>query len=247
MSGCVESTDTVDLTVSAGILSADVNVSANPGNQLAVEPDGLFAASLPSGTIVAFGAASAPAGWLICDGSPVSRTSFAQLFALIGVQFGIGDGVTTFNLPDLRGRMIAGFAATGGHTDVSTIGNNEGGSGVTSTVPLANRRPRHQTSLAFTQLPSHTHAFSDPGHVHGPSTAFSAAQFKWNVTPGTGVTDQEGGGNETQYGGTTASAVTGITVGDVTSHPAIGGFGGQSASDAVDSSAYIVLNHIIKT
>ena len=54
-----------------------------------------------------WGATFAPDRWLICDGTAISRTTYAQLFALLGVAFGAGDGVTTFNLPDLRNRMWA--------------------------------------------------------------------------------------------------------------------------------------------
>jgi microcystin-dependent protein len=61
-----------------------------------------------TGTIVAFGGSAAPSGWLLCDGSAVSRTDFADLFTTIGTRWGIGDGTTTFNVPDLRGRLHGG-------------------------------------------------------------------------------------------------------------------------------------------
>jgi len=62
------------------------------------------------GTISAYGGTSVPAnsGWLLCDGSAVSRTTYADLFAVISTNFGSGDGSTTFNLPDLRGRFLRG-------------------------------------------------------------------------------------------------------------------------------------------
>lgn len=65
------------------------------------------------GTITAFGGTAAPAGWLLCDGSAVSRTTHAALFAVIGAAYGPGDGSTTFNLPDLRQRVPLGLAASG--------------------------------------------------------------------------------------------------------------------------------------
>ena len=55
------------------------------------------------GTIKAWGGTTAPAGWLICDGSAISRTLYAGLFAVIGTTYGAGDGTTTFNLPDMLG------------------------------------------------------------------------------------------------------------------------------------------------
>lgn len=94
-------------------------------------------ASVPTGTITQFAAASAPTGWLVCDGSAVSRTTYAALFGVISTSYGSGDGSTTFNVPDLRGRVGVGYAASGGRSEVSTLGNNEG-------VALANRRPQHR-------------------------------------------------------------------------------------------------------
>ena len=64
--------------------------------------------SVPVGSIQAYGGISAPTNWLICDGSAVSRTTYKELFEVIGVFFGAGDGVTTFNLPDFRGRVLTG-------------------------------------------------------------------------------------------------------------------------------------------
>ncbi len=66
-----------------------------------------------SGTIVMTGRATAPIGWLLCDGAAVSRTTYAELFAAIGTVFGVGDGSTTFNVPDLRQRFPLGKAGSG--------------------------------------------------------------------------------------------------------------------------------------
>lgn len=62
----------------------------------------------PPGTIAAFGGDTAPEGYLLCDGAAVSRGTYADLFAAIGTAWGEGDGSTTFNLPDLRGRFLRG-------------------------------------------------------------------------------------------------------------------------------------------
>lgn len=67
-----------------------------------------------TGTVLDFAGAVAPAGWLLCDGSSVSRTTYANLFAVIGITHGSGDGSTTFSLPDGRGRVIAGKGDMGG-------------------------------------------------------------------------------------------------------------------------------------
>ena len=63
----------------------------------------------PSGSITAYAGATAPSGYLMCDGTAVSRTTYADLYAVVGDTFGAGDGSSTFNLPDLRGEFIRGF------------------------------------------------------------------------------------------------------------------------------------------
>lgn len=63
------------------------------------------AAAVPSGTLMATARATAPTGYLLCDGTAISRTTYATLFAAIGTVYGTGNGTTTFNLPDLRGRV----------------------------------------------------------------------------------------------------------------------------------------------
>ena len=61
------------------------------------------------GTVAHFAASSTPAGWLKCNGATVSRTAYAALFSAIGTTYGVGDGATTFALPDLRGEFLRGL------------------------------------------------------------------------------------------------------------------------------------------
>lgn len=75
----------------------------------------------PAGTISAFGGAAAPDGWLLCDGSAVSRSTYARLFTAIGTTWGVGDGSTTFNLPDMRGAAPAGVGTSTGYTQNETV------------------------------------------------------------------------------------------------------------------------------
>ena len=80
--------------------------------KITVSPAELTAAvesSVPSGAVMHFAMQSAPTGWLKADGSAVSRTQYPALFAAIGTTFGVGDGRTTFNLPDLRGEFVRGW------------------------------------------------------------------------------------------------------------------------------------------
>lgn len=69
---------------------------------------------VPSGVVLPFAGSSAPSGWLMAYGQAVSRTTYAALFAAIGTAHGVGDGTTTFNLPDLRGRVAGGKDDMGG-------------------------------------------------------------------------------------------------------------------------------------
>ncbi len=78
-----------------------------------------------TGEIIYFGSSTPPSGFLACDGSPVSRTTYAALFAIVGTSFGVGDGSTTFNLPDMRGRTIIG-SGTGSGLTARTVGQTGG-------------------------------------------------------------------------------------------------------------------------
>lgn len=78
---------------------------------------------VPTGGIIPYGGSSAPANYLLCDGSAVSRSTYATLFGVISTSYGVGDGSTTFNLPDLRGRVPVG-AGTG--TKVATFASRSG-------------------------------------------------------------------------------------------------------------------------
>ena len=74
---------------------------------------GTLWADAPVGVINAFGGAEAPEGWLLCQGQAISRTDYADLFAVIGTAFGSGDGSTTFNVPDMRESVPKGAGLTG--------------------------------------------------------------------------------------------------------------------------------------
>ena len=86
---------------------------------------------LPSGIVHSFAGSSAPQGYFLCDGSTVSRTTYAKLFAAIGTSSGIGDGSTTFNLPDYRGRFLRGVDGVAGNDPdkLSRTAVNGGNSG----------------------------------------------------------------------------------------------------------------------
>ena len=85
---------------------------------------------IPTGMIAPFPTSGVPTGWLECNGSAVSRTTYADLFALISDDYGNGDGSTTFNLPDLRGQFIRGYA-NGQATDPDRASRTDRGDGTT--------------------------------------------------------------------------------------------------------------------
>ena len=121
------------------------------------------------GTIKPWGKATAPNGYLLCDGSAVSRTDYAELFTVLSTTYGAGNGSTTFNVPQLQGKTPQGYdgntynlAATGGANTVTVaMTNNQAVSTITATV--ANNQSVTMTgdigttSLTTAQLASHTH------------------------------------------------------------------------------------------
>ena len=104
--------------------------------------------SLPTGTINMWPTASAPTGYLLCAGSAVSRTTYAALFAVISTTFGVGDGTTTFNLPNYTNRMPYGttIGATGGSADAVVVSHTHT---ATSTSTVTDPTHVHYTYGAY--------------------------------------------------------------------------------------------------
>lgn len=97
-------------------LPASDPVSANQAARKSYV-DSSLSTSMPIGSLVSYIGASAPnASWLLCDGTAVSRSTYATLFGIIGTTYGVGDGSTTFALPDLRGRVPVGTGTGSGLT-----------------------------------------------------------------------------------------------------------------------------------
>jgi len=143
-----------------GAMSACGHVDSMAVDARAAEPPSSDT-SIPPGTIVAFSGTTAPDGWALCDGSTVSRATYAALFAATGIHFGSGDGITTFNLPDLRGRFLRGTdSGTGRDPDATTrTASSTGGStgdAVGSLQVAATALPR--TPFVTENAGSHTHA-----------------------------------------------------------------------------------------
>ncbi len=142
---------------------------------------------VPAGTVLPFAGTAAPTGFLLCYGQALSRTDYADLFAAIGTTHGTGDGSTTFNVPDLRGRVAGGRDDMGG-----TAANRltTGGSGIAGTT-LGAAGGAETVTLTIAQMPNHNHPMltrTDLTATGGGAGAFAAGE------PNLGQTTQAAGG-----------------------------------------------------
>jgi microcystin-dependent protein len=127
---------------------------ANTANVVAVSAFNAANTGVPSGVIMPYAGSSEPTGWLLCSGNAVSRTTYSSLYSAIGTTYGSGDGVNTFNLPDLRGRVVAGRDDMGGTAALRvTASGSNANSGIAGTTLGANGGT--QTHILTTaQLPT---------------------------------------------------------------------------------------------
>lgn len=127
-------------------------------------------ANIPVGAVMPFGGASAPADHLLCQGQAVSRTTYADLFAVIGTTYGAGDGATTFNLPDLRERVPIGRGTRALGTKGGTTSHTHslGAAGVHSHAGVS----LSSGSTGVTSIQTGTAVTRGVGHgsPHGPSS-----------------------------------------------------------------------------
>jgi len=180
----------VDLTLPSSIVSGGFMQTDGSGN-LSFQ----IVAGVPSGAVFCIAVASVPSGYLECNGAAVSRTTFAALFAIIGTQYGSGNGSTTFNIPDLRGEFIRGFD-NGKGTD--------SGRSIATSQSDQNKQHNHPASSSV----------NDSGHVH--ATTFDNKKY----FPGGGSTSISFGGPGSYPADvfTMSSATTGISVSTTTSN-----------------------------
>ena len=180
-----------------------VNIAAPSGpNDIARLAD--VSSSVHVGVIVDFAGNIVPDGWLFCNGQAVSRFAFSALFAVIGTAYGAGDGVTTFNVPDLRGRVTAGVDNMGGAGSanrLSTINSTTiGGTGGTQSH-----------ALTAAELANHTHSGtteSSGGHNHSGMTGVSGSHAHSGMAVAAGAHNHGGtvdGGDHGHFGSTSVA------------------------------------------
>ena len=201
------------------------------------------------GTIKPWGKATAPVGYVLCDGAAISRTDYADLFAVISTTYGAGNGSTTFNVPNLQGKTPQGYdgstynlAATGGANTVTVAVTNNQAVSATSTVTnnqsVTMTGDIGNTSLTTAQLASHTHTLLLRGGPSG-SGRLQSNQGRFNYS----ASGSEGSGTAHNHStGTLAGTLTGTvavtTTGTLT--------GTVAASGTNSFSPYVVVNYIIK-
>ena len=132
--------------------------------------------TFPIGAITSYAGSIAPTNWLICDGSAISRTTYADLFDAIGTTYGVGDGSTTFNLPNLKGRVITGLDSS--QTEFDTLGETGGEKAHTLTIA---EMPSHKHNMRVKQNAS---GFSDGYPAGGNTYEYSDNEYPIQNTGG---------------------------------------------------------------
>ena len=157
--------------------------------------------------------------WVTCDGSAVSRTTYPYLYQAIGTTWGIGDGTTTFNVPDLRNRARVSVMSSGARLTAAV-------SGIDGAVVGSGASTSESTTLLTSQIPSHSHSptLTDPGHLHN----------SYGIAAGNSIGQGSSYSNQISA---TSTSTTGITV-------SVGNTGGGTAHTNVQPTAIAGLTFI---
>jgi microcystin-dependent protein len=184
---------------------------------------------IPPGIVRMFSGVNIPTGWLICDGSEVSRTTYAALFSAIGTYWGPGDAVNTFNLPDFRGRSPLGYV-------------NSAIAGITSRA-FASKGGEENHVLSVAELAYHNHTLHDGTHSH--TTQQSPHHHNYiNPTGATGA--QPGSGQYSASGATnTGDSTISISIDAAGANISIDPAGSNGAHNTLHP--FAVLYFLIKT
>ena len=227
------------------------------------------AGAVPVGVVNPFAGSTAPAGWLLCYGQAVLRSQYPSLFSIVSTTYGSGDGSTTFNVPDLRGRSVAGLDNMGGtdagRLDVAnTAGTVTGSQYVTLTsaqsgVPAhshANTASFSGTAASHTHVAdAHNHSVYDPSHAHQFTPRYGGYQGvglemnvpSWSTPYGLGYGYVEGNyASTSNYSAQPANQSTSITPAGSVTVSNVNNTAANAASAHDNMPPTMVLNYIIK-
>ena len=175
-----------------------------------------------TGTILPWSTGSAPTGFLECDGAAVSRTTYSALFAVVSTTYGVGDGSSTFNLPDLQNNVAVGkspgkaLASTGGANTVTSTGNVPGN--VPGNIAGNIGGNVANTTLSTPEIPSHSHPITTKNPYGGGGLGAGT-----NVNSGSTNSGTAGGGGahdhtlSATFSGTLSATLSATFSGDATS------------------------------
>ena len=229
-------------TVAAGAIDSSDVFTSGVVDSLAIGTEAVGRAAIevsqriPIGSLMPFAGATAPSGWLFCDGTSLAVSAYGPLHAVIGYQYG-GSGAN-FNVPDLRGRVPVGLDNIGG-TDAArlTAANTLGGTGGTETHTLTSAQiPAHthtQTAHNHTQS-SHNH--NQNAHAHSTGTTVTGSGF---ISFNAGA---EGGSTTTGNQTAVNQAATAVNIAATAVNQDTGGGGSHN-----NLQPYLLINYIIKT
>jgi len=214
-----------NLVVNNSIIADSLDISQiNVANDVYINSESYT----PVGSILTYAGTTSPSGWLLCDGSEVSKTVYSRLFSVIGNLYGIATNGDNFVLPNLSDRVPVG------KTNSNAVGNSGGNSSVTLSVSqlpshthtgttVSNGSHRHTGTTVSNGSHSHTgttdtngshsHTINDPGHTHSQTTINDDFNSSGGYPPGF-VGDSAG--SRTWYN--INSATTGITINSSGSH-----------------------------
>lgn len=228
--------DTALYRNAAGVLQTDTSlvIAGNLTVSGAITGGGV----VPAGAMMEYGGAAAPTGWLLADGSAVSRTTYAALFTAIGTAYGVGDNSTTFNLPNMKGRCARGFDS--GTVSVNALGKTGGAE--THPLTVAELAVHAHT---VNEGAGHTHTMNNPTHAHGTGGVASGGTNPNAPGAGGGVLGVSDTGTSIPVNLSISGAAANQTAVANTTGLTINNNGSGTAHNNL--SPYVTVNYIIKT
>ena len=165
--GPFETINIVGTGIDSSLDGTTLNVTVDSGG-------GGGGGNVPAGTVISYAGSTEPSGYLFCYGQEVSRATYSDLFTAIGTTYGVGDGSTTFNLPDLRGRTVFGRDNMGGLAANRITNSGTGNPGIDGTS-LGATGGADRYALQAAQMPGHTHGLDYVDADLGVGTNFQVA------------------------------------------------------------------------